>query len=426
MYAIYTLLLIFGFLAALPYFLWKGRRTGKYLGTFRERMGALPVYLNVDRERSIWLHAVSVGEVLAARPLVEALRLRFPHLKLFVSTTTETGNEIARRSLHGIDGLFYAPLDFPSPVRKALDTLRPHLLLLVETEIWPNLVHAAHMRGTRVAMVNGRISPRSFGRYLALRFFIRRVLGEVDLFLAQGEPHAERLRALGAPTERVRVSGNLKFDAAETPKPNERLLRLFGAEALGDRPLFIAGSTVEGEEELVLAALHAVRQSRPDVVLLLAPRHPQRFDGVAAAVEHAGFRPVRRSSLEPGQIRDGDVVLLDTMGELRSLYALARLAFVGGSLVPLGGHNIIEPAAAGIPVLVGPHMENFREIADQFRQAAALVEVRDAAELGREVASLLGDETRRRTLGARAKAILDQNRGAVALTVDALSGLLGR
>jgi 3-deoxy-D-manno-octulosonic-acid transferase len=274
-----------------------------------------------------------------------------------------------------------------------------------------------------VALVNGRISPRSFPRYLRLGRLLRSVLSEIDLFLMQGEPHADRIRAMGAPPERVQVTGNLKFDAVEPGRLPERLSRLLlgGTTA---RPLWIAGSTVDGEEELVLSAFHRVRERVPQARLLVAPRHPERFDAVPALVEAAGFRCLRRSALDPAAWRDGEVLLLDTLGELSQVYALASVVFVGGSLVPSGGHNILEPAVAGKPVIVGPHMENFQEMATQFREEHALVQVGSADELAHEVSSLLLDEPRRATLGERARELVGRNRGAVGRSTDALASLL--
>jgi 3-deoxy-D-manno-octulosonic-acid transferase len=419
----YSILLTLASILALPWFLWKGRATGKYLRTFQERMGRLPVYLNVDGDRSIWIHAVSVGEVLAARPLVATLRQRLPGYRIFVSTTTMTGNAVAKKSIRGIDGLLYAPFDFPHPVRHALEVLNPSVLVLVETELWPNLIHEAHRRGTRVAVVNGRLSPRSFPRYRRIRRLLRPVLAEVDAFLMQGEPHAERIRELGAAPERVQVTGNLKFDAVEPSRLPERLARLLvgGAEK---RPLWVAGSTVEGEEPLVLSAFHRVRERVPRARLLVAPRHPERFASVPGLIEASGFRCLRRSTLDPAAWQGDEVMLLDSLGELAQVYALASVVFVGGSLVSSGGHNILEPAVAGKAVLVGPHMENFQEIANEFRGAQALVQVASAEELGSEVAALLLDERRRGGLGERARELVDRNRGAVARSADALAALL--
>ncbi len=422
MRTVYNILLVIGFVLGLPWFLWKGRASGKYVRTFRERMGRLPVYLNLDGDRSIWIHAVSVGEVLAARPLVPALRERFPSHRIFLSTTTVTGNEVAKKSVRGLDGLFFAPFDFPHAVRRALEVVNPALLLLVETELWPNLIHEANRRGARIALVNGRISSRSFPRYRRLRRFLTRVLSQIDLFLMQGEAHAERIRAMTAPPERVRVTGNLKFDAVEAGRPPERLARVI--QSGPPRPLWVAGSTVDGEEPLVLAAFHRVRERVPAARLLIAPRHPERFAEAQRLVEAAGLRCERRSGIAPGGWSDDAVLLLDTLGELAHVYALASVVFVGGSLVASGGHNILEPAVAGKPVLVGPHMENFQEMADTFRAESAIVQVASADELAREVAALMLDEARRRELGERARGLVGRNRGAVGRTTDALVPLL--
>jgi 3-deoxy-D-manno-octulosonic-acid transferase len=420
LYAAYSLLLAVAFFFAVPFYLWKGRGTGKYRPSFRERMGRLPASLPAAEVPSVWIHAVSVGEALTARILVEPLKERLPGRRVYVSTTTATGRAVAERSVKGADGLFFAPFDWPGPVRKALDRVKPALLVLVETEIWPNLIHEAHRRGVRVAVVNGRISPRSFPRYRAARGLLRRVLAEVDLFLMQSEPHAERARQIGAPPERVRALGNLKFDALGSAPPPADLAR---ALAEGDRPLWVAGSTVAGEEAMVLAAFREVRSRVPGARLLLAPRHPERFDEVAGLVQAAGFRGLRRRALGAGTW-DGDVLLLDTLGELSRVYPLATVVFVGGSLVPAGGHNILEAAEAGKPVVVGPHMENFQEIADEFGAERALVTVTSAEELGREVTALLADPARREALTGAARAIVERNRGALARTVDALAELM--
>jgi 3-deoxy-D-manno-octulosonic-acid transferase len=420
LYALYSLLLALGFVLCLPWFLWKGWSSGRYFGSFRARLGRLPPGWGPDDRKSIWVHAVSVGEVLAAGPLLAALRGRFPGLRLFVSTTTITGQAVARQRL-AADGVLYAPFDFPGPVRRTLAALDPALLVLVETELWPNLVHETRRRGARVALVNGRISPRSFARYRQVRRLMARMLAEIDLFLMQGEPHAARVRELGAPGERVRVLGNLKFDALPPAAPDESLRRMLAGPA--DRPLWIAGSTVAGEEALVLAAFRELRARFPRSVLLIAPRHPERFGEVAALIAAEGFRCRRRSQPE-GQPDEHDVLLLDTLGELAQLYPLASVVFVGGSLVPAGGHNVLEAAAAGRAVVVGPHMENFHEIAEELRADHALVQLRSAEGLGREVALLMADAARRRELGDRARALVERNRGTVERTVDALAALL--
>jgi 3-deoxy-D-manno-octulosonic-acid transferase len=422
LYLLYDVLLAIAFLLSVPFFLWKGRRTGKYVQTFRERFGRLPKDLNPGGERSIWIHAVSVGEVLAARTLIAPLRERFPSHKVFLSTTTVTGNAIAQKHARGLDGLFFAPFDFPGPVRAALRAVKPDLLVLVETELWPNLLRETRRFGAKIALVNGRISPRSFPRYRALRGFLGPVLAQIDLFLMQGEAHAERVRAMGAPAGRVQSLGNLKFDALDAPEPSEKLTTLLGSGR--ERPVWVAGSTVAGEEEVLLRAFARLRERVPDATLIVAPRHPERFGLAPPLVEAAGFRCLRRTGLEPGGWKNCEVVLLDTLGELAQVYSLASVVFVGGSLVPAGGHNILEPAVAGKAVLVGPHMENFQEIADQFRAEGAVVQVGSEDELAREVISLFTDEVRRRDVGERARRLVARNRGALRKTVDCLAGLL--
>jgi 3-deoxy-D-manno-octulosonic-acid transferase len=421
LYLAYTLLLAAGLTLSLPFYLWKERGTGKYRRTFRERMGRLPAAIASEGRASVWVHAVSVGEVLAARPLVAALRERLPGHRVFLSTTTLTGNAVAREKVKGADGLFFAPFDFPGAVRRVLDRTTPRLVVLVETEIWPNLIHEARRRGAHVALVNGRISPRSFPRYRMLRPLLEPVLAEVDAFLMQGEAHAERVRAMGAPPERVRVTGNLKFDALEAPRSSESLARVFSA--VGDEPLWVAGSTMAGEELALLATFRALRAQWSRLRLVLAPRHPERFEEVFVVARAAGFACARRSALT-GPWSDGEVLLLDTMGELAQAYAYATLVFVGGSLVPAGGHNVLEAAAAGKPTLVGPYMENFQEIADEFGAERALVRVLSELELARAAGELLGDPALRAEIGARAKALVERNRGSLEKTVGALMALV--
>ncbi len=416
-YALYDALLLFLLVLTLPYWLWKQRGTGRYTGTFRARLGHVPAEAVPATGGAIWVHAVSVGEALAARDLVAALRARFPDRPLVVSTTTPTGQAVAREKLRGVDGFFYAPFDVGFAVRRVLAEVRPSLLVLVETEIWPGLVHAAAARGVKIAIVNGRISPRSFPRYRAVRALLRPVLAEMDAFLMQAEPHAERIRALGAAAERVRVSGNLKYDV----EPHVPSAELRAALDTQGAPLWLAGSTAAGEEEAVLDAFATLRREVADLRLVIAPRRTERFDVVAALVASRGLRVVRRS--EGRGWAGAEVMILDTLGELSSAYALCTVAFVGGSLVPHGGQNPLEPAIAGRAVVVGPHMENFQEITDAFLAADALVQVADGSGLAAAVGALLRDEARRTTVGENARKLMAANRGAVARTVDALADL---
>jgi 3-deoxy-D-manno-octulosonic-acid transferase len=416
-YALYTAVTAVLFVLAAPLFLWKGRATGKYVHTFRERMARTDA--PGSDVPSIWVHAVSVGEVIVARPLIERLAARFPDTPVFVSTTTITGQSVAQNTLPDVDGLFFAPFDWPRPVRRTLARLQPRLLVLVETEIWPNLIHEARRRGVRIAIVNGRISSRSFPRYRRVRRLLTRVLHEVDLFLMQGEAHAARVRDIGAPPDRVRTTGNLKFDSLSRTGASDRLKYLIPSGG----PLWVAGSTTEGEEVLVLAAYVKLREEIPGLRLLLAPRHPERFGEAEEAAHQAGLSCVCRSTLLTPW-NGADVLLLDTLGELAQVYSLASVVFVGGSLVPRGGHNVLEAAIHGKAVVVGPHMENFQEIAELFIAGGGLVQVANGPALQEAVRELLVDEAHRLRVGEAARGLIDAHTGAVERTVDALAELV--
>jgi len=426
MYFLYSVLFGLALVLASPYFLLKGLRHNKYLHSLRARLGAVPEGLRQAAPGALWVHAVSVGEVLAVAPLVKELRARFPARKLFVSTTTRTGQEMAQRRL-ACDGTLYFPLDFAFACRRALDALQPAIVVIAETEIWPNFFRETRRHGARLLLVNGRLSDRSFRGYRLWRFFLRRALAQVDFFLLQSAADASRLRELGAPPERVAVGGNLKFDLPE-PAPSELVAEL---ERLAQgAPIVVAGSTLAREEEQLLNALHVseqVKGRRP--ILVLAPRHPERFEEVARWLEARGTNFVRRShSAADGQWRtDGqrpEVVLLDTMGELAGAYGAATVAFVGGSLVPAGGHNPIEPALWGKPVVFGPSMENFRSVAGALLKVHGAFQVRTPDELGILLATLLGDPAACQRAGAAARAAIERERGATARCADRIAALL--
>ncbi|MCU0241600.1 MAG: 3-deoxy-D-manno-octulosonic acid transferase [Vicinamibacteria bacterium] len=419
---LYNCGLVVAITLALPYYLCKGLTTGKYFGSWRERLGRLRAEVNPEQQRSIWIHAVSVGEVLVARPLLAPIKQQYPQYRLILTTTTRTGQALARRTLAGqVDAICYAPLDWPAAVNRALAIVNPALLVLVETELWPNLIHAAHRRGTKVALINGRISPRSFPRYRRVRAWLRPVLAEIDLLLMQAEAHADRIVAIGAPKARVRTVGNLKYDCLGDGCAAPSWLR---ADTGVKAPLFVAGSTVEGEEAWVLGAFRQARAIDPRLRLLLAPRHPERFDEVFRLITAQGWQVARRTSMAPCGWASGDVLLLDTIGELASVYTAAAVVFVGGSLVARGGHNILEAAVAGKAVIVGPHMENFQEIADAFLAQDALVQIAHADDLAATLLSLLEDAARREAIGARARALIEHHRGAGERTLGALKELL--
>lgn len=420
MYLLYSALLAAGLLVTLPYWLWQMSRHGKYHEGLAQRLGRVAGRLALQPNKPvIWVHAVSVGEVLAVSGLVSELRLRHPQHRVVISTTTDTGQHLAGKHF-GKDNVFYFPMDFGFAIRPYLRLLRPELIVVAETEFWPNFLRLAHASGAQIAVVNARISDRSLPRYRRWSFLLTRVLRAVDLFLAQTEEDAHRLREIGAPAERVQVSGNLKFDVS--PPPTPPIVASLSA-ALGDAgPVLVCGSTVEGEEPLLLRAFETILASHHRAAMILAPRHPERFPEVARLLESMGIRFWKRS-LWNGEPLGGGVLLLDTIGELAALYSVADIAFVGGSLVPRGGHNIIEPAQHGIPIVVGNHTENFRDIVGLFQSHDA-VRVVGPAELALVFMELISNPTARADLGRRAAETLRSQTGATQRTTDALEGLL--
>jgi len=425
-YLLYSFGTLLALVALSPYFVYQALRHNKYIGSLGQRLGYLPVSLNLDGDNSIWVHAVSVGEVLAARSLVSELRRRYPQLRLFLSTTTLAGQQLARRSVSDVDGVFYFPFDWTFTARRTLKLVKPRLFVMIETEIWPNLLRECRRIGVRTVLVNGRISYRSFPRYRLIRPFFRRVLADVDRFCVQGEEAARRLAQLGADPGRITVTGSLKFDSLDViPTPGrgrERVLRFFRMSS--NRPVLVAGSTLKGEEEAIVRAFNRLRTSGSNALLVLAARHPERFGDVERLCRQEGLSTIRRSELPIDAEPRADAVVLDTIGELAEVYQIATVVFVGGSLVRAGGHNILEPAAFGKPIVVGPHMENFAEIAEAFLANDAIVQVRSERELDATIVSLMGDPVRRARLGAAARALVEANRGAKDKTLDVIAGLM--
>lgn len=421
MYWLYSALLALGLLVTLPYWLMQVSRRGKYRAGFGERWGKIPRRLALQQSPAIWIHAVSVGEVLAVSGLFAELRRRFPQHRLVVSTTTDTGQKLARKHF-GEENVFYFPMDFAFAIRPCLRLLRPELIVIAETEFWPNFLRLAHASGARVAVVNARISDRSWPRYRRFRFLLTRVLQHVDLFLAQTEEDAFRLKSIGAPAGRVHVTGNLKFDVPVPPLPPVVASLRAAFQRADTGPVLVCGSTVDDEEPLLLRAFENILASHPRAVMVLAPRHPERFAAVAKLLEQLGIRFWRRS-LWSGDPIVGGVLLVDTIGELAGLYALADIAFVGGSLVPRGGHNIIEPAQHGIPIVVGNHTENFRDIVRLFQSRDA-VRVVSPAELPLVFMELIANPEMRAALGQRALEALRSQTGTTGRTADALENLM--
>jgi 3-deoxy-D-manno-octulosonic-acid transferase len=424
-YFLYSLALALGMLLSLPYWLYQVLRHGKYRRGFAERIGKVPTRILATAGSSpfqtIWIHAVSVGEVLAVSGLVMQLRKTFPQYRIVISTTTDSGQNLARQRF-GPENVFYFPMDFSFAIRPYLRALRPELVVLAETEFWPNFLRLVHRSGARIAVVNARISNRSWPRYERFRWALQRMLVHVDLFLAQTQEDSTRLQSIGADPGRVQVTGNLKFDVNLPPAPPivESLRRSLAAEGAG--PVLVCGSTVEDEEPPLLKAFENLRVSHPHAVMILAPRHPERFDTVAILLQQMGIPSHRRTKWQ-GEPLGGGVFLVDSIGELAALYALADVAFVGGSLVPRGGHNIIEPAQHGVAIVTGNHTENFRDIVGLFQSRDA-VRIVGLSELPLTLMHLLEDDSERRALGRRAKETILSQMGATARTLDALQSLL--
>jgi 3-deoxy-D-manno-octulosonic-acid transferase len=427
-YFLYSVTLALLLVISLPWWVVQMLRLGKYRAGLLERLGRVPARIRLQADDAAaklpitWIHAVSVGEALAIAPLVAALRGQ--GYRVVVSTTTHTGQKLARQKF-GAENVFYFPLDFGLCIKPYLQALRPELVVLAETEFWPNFLRLTRASGARLAVVNARISDRSYPKYLKFRGLLTKVLEPVELFLAQSEQDAERLRAVGARAERVEVAGNVKFDAAP-PVETAAVTQLGEQLRSSGAPILVAGSTVDGEEEYVLHAFKMVLMEYPAASLVLAPRHKERFEEVAGVLQRRHIRFVRRSA---GNIAEldlrGAVVLLDSLGELAAIYRYSNIAFVGGSMVPRGGHNILEPAFFARAILTGPHTENFRDIMSCFEAERAVVRC-TTKNLGITFLLLLRETKEREALGARAQQVLAMQRGATARSVARLMELVKR
>ena len=460
MYFVYSLLMGLAALLLLPYWLIQGLRHGKYLSNLSERLGfSFPSLrkLPADRAGAIWIHAVSVGEVLSGVALAKSLKQAYPERPLIVSTTTMTGQALARQRLPFADAVIYFPLDWAICVRRALRAVRPAVVIVLETEIWPNFLREAGRSRISVIFVSGRISDRSFARYKShlgrfgffLRPFLRSALGYASAFLMQNQIDADRIRALGAPADRVSVSGNMKYDQAlPAPTPLSNWLEA-EVQRRGRHPVIVAGSVVASEEPLALIAFGTLQGEYPNALLLLAPRKPEHFQQAADFIHESRRKFLRRSQLpvaDPGTLDgpppngqpthrpppDGEaaissdvtVILVDSIGELASLYGIADGAFVGGSLVDSGGHNILEPAAFGRIPVFGPSMENFAETASRFVAAGAAIQVTSPEDAGVAWIELLRDPERQRRMSETAKRLVDESRGATSRALEQIAKYL--
>ncbi len=420
--SLYSFAWVVALLVSAPWWLWKMATTGKYREGLAERLGRVPprLFSAGDTQPVIWIHAVSVGEVIAISGLVRELRDRASAYRVVVSTTTRTGQQVARERF-GPENVFYYPLDFASAVRPYLHELRPKLFVLAETEFWPRMLHECRRASIPVAVVNARISDRSYPRYLRLRALWKSILSALAIALAQSEEDAARLRAIGIPTERVKFGGNLKYDVRANPA--SAIVELIRAALPEKAKLLLCGSTLDGEEQLLLEAWPALLAAESELRMVLAPRHPERFATVAALLDRSGIKWFRRSEWVTPAFEPGSILLLDSIGELAAVYSLATVAFIGGSLVAAGGHNPLEPAQFGVPIVMGPHYDNFREIVEKLkaRQAIRIVEPPD---LGVVLLAMLREESTSRTMGDRAREVFHAEAGATVRAVDALLALL--
>ncbi len=399
--------------------LWRGVRDRSYLHGMGQRFGFGKPVANGP---SIWVHAVSVGEVQAASVLIRELVTMYPAIPLVLTTVTPTGAEHARRLFGASVDVRFVPYDLVGPVRRFFRAINPRVAVILETELWPNLYHECGRRKVPLVLASARISPKSVGRYRVLAGLFRETLSHGIVIAAQSAQDAERFKSIGANTSRTHVTGNIKFDlsVSEAVRADARLLR---QRYVGSRPAWVAGSTHAGEEQILLAAQRKLRATVADALFIMVPRHPNRFAEVAAWLQREQVRYVTRSSGAP-VAADTEVLLIDTLGELQAFYGAADVAFVGGSLVPIGGHNLLEPAALGVPVLTGPNNFNAEDIAAQMLGSDAARIVHDAGELCNELARLLTDEQQRHALGLRGQAFIETNRGALARLLALLAPVI--
>jgi 3-deoxy-D-manno-octulosonic-acid transferase len=419
-YPLYSFLLFVAAILSSPYWIYKALTTDKYHGNFRQRLGCdLPQWSTPTKP--FWIHAVSVGEVLAAKSIVSALRTSRPDLPLVISTVTLTGQATAQKEFKTAAGIFYFPFDFAFSVNRFLKHLNPRGVLLMETELWPNFIDRCRRRGVPLFLANGRISNQSFRRYRRIKLLVRDMLHSMAAIGAQTKDDAERFLELGAIEKRVQITGNLKFDYALPTKEAQSewidLIRAsLGYESGGY--VIVAGSTMKGEESIILDAFQKILSAIPQARLILAPRHPERFDEVADLACQSGSKFLRRSQLGRGT-QDAEILLLDTMGELRAVYSLASVAVIGGSFLPFGGHNPLEPAALRKAIVFGPEMSNFKEISDLFVRESAACRC-SANDLPRVLIDLLKDREKQNALGERAYDTLRRNQGATVATLNLL------
>jgi 3-deoxy-D-manno-octulosonic-acid transferase len=424
---LYEIVLRLAALFFVPYHIYRSVQR-KRPAALAERFGAIASHelAAVEGNRPIWVHVVSVGETIAAKPLLKALREKFPNRRIVISNVTETGRSVALK-LAEADLCIYFPFDFGFAARRILSSIQPAVILVVETEIWPNFLRAARRMEIPVVMVNGRISDRSFSRYLRLRWFFRPILGDFAWFCMQTGEDARRIVAMGAPADRVEVTGNLKYDLPVTivsPAKKDEIRDAFFLPS--GIAVFTAGSTHQGEDEQLISAYRRLIVAEKKVFMVLVPRHPERAPQVAELLKQKNMAFTLRSDIygRTGPFSPGEVLLVDTVGELMRFYAVSDVVFVGGSLVPTGGHNILEPASLRVPVLFGPYMSNFREAAEFILACGGGLQVGDGEELTTVLARLLDDPEKRCAMGENGAGLLEENSGSTGLHVKVVERFL--
>ncbi len=430
MYFIYNILLFSITFLALPFILFAMLSTKKYRSGLSQKAGFVPasIFSKLSGERPVWIHAVSVGEVMTTIPLIRKLKKKYPDQKIVLSTVTVTGNYTATLNAKEADAVIYFPFDYPFIVKRVIRTINPKLFITLETELWPNFLRALKRNHIPSVVISGRISKNSYPRYRWTRFFFSKVLANIDAFYMQTDVDARRIVDIGAPRDRVVTVGNLKFDQSlpiVTPEEKAEFYKMLYVNE--GQKIFIAGSTHRGEEDIILDIFQTLKKRHPDLILILAPRHPERFNEVAQLITRYGLRDIKRTALTRQALTNPyDVMLLDTIGELSKLYSIGTIIFVGGSLVPIGGHNVLEPAVHKKAVLFGPHMDNFLEISSHLMNNGGGLQVHTREELMTHAQKLLSDDTLRNDLGEKAFEIISPNQGAIEKAMEIIETFIAR
>ena len=430
MYFIYNILLFSVSFLALPFILFAMLSTKKYRSGLSQKVGFVPdsILSKLAGERPVWIHAVSVGEVMTTIPLIRKLKKKYPDQKIVLSTVTVTGNYTATLNAKEADAVIYFPFDYPFIVTRVIRTINPKLFITLETELWPNFLRALKRNHIPSVVISGRISKDSYQRYRWTRFFFSKVLENIDAFYMQTDVDARRIIDIGAPRDRVVTVGNLKFDQSLPIVTPEEKAQLYSTLYVNEEhKIFIAGSTHRGEEDIILDIFKTLRKSHPDLLLILAPRHPERFNEVSHLIIRHKFKGIKRTALtEQAQTNPYDVILLDTIGELSKLYSIGTIIFVGGSLVPIGGHNVLEPVVHKKAVLFGPHMDNFLEISSHLKDNGGGLQVHTKEELLTHAQKLLSDDTVRNDLGEKAFEIISRNQGAIEKAMEIIGTFIAK